>query len=105
MSIEQPETIDAIGIETGTGLVVLTLIDPFDWSSPETHLQMLQAKLNTYLRYEERGDLYLRYPDAKGRRVVFHLVARHAIPSEVSGFFDKVRSALRKATIEFRVSH
>ena len=95
---------DTIGVEQSTGHVVLTILDALEWSDPDEHLEMLQSKLNTYLRFEESGELYSTYPKAKGRSVVIHLITAHELPPEALQFLDKVRPALANTGIEFRTS-
>src|SRR6185436_346209 len=77
VAVEKPDVIDAVGIDKTTGDVVLTIADYLDWDSSETqHLEMLQQKLNAYLRFIESGELIESCPDAAGRRPVISLVAR-----------------------------
>jgi hypothetical protein len=75
MAIEKTDVVDAVGIEKATGNIVLTITDSLDWESAETeHIQMLQDKLNAYLRFIESGELLETYPDAVDRRAVICLV-------------------------------
>lgn len=76
MALQDTDTIDALGIETGTGLVVLTLADGWDWSNEGQHLLHLQAKLNTYFAFVESGQIWEKCGDAKGRQVVVDVVIR-----------------------------
>src|SRR4051812_32955537 len=78
MAIENPDLVDAVGIDKTTGEVVLTVADALDWNESESqHLQMLQEKLNRYLRFVESGELLGAYSDAKGRIPVISVVARY----------------------------
>ena len=51
MTVLQKSTVDWLGIEKGTGNVVLTVVDDLDWSDENGHLLALQEKLNTYLAF------------------------------------------------------
>ena len=104
MSVEQVDKIDFIGIDKVTGQATLTISDHLDWTDIRGHLRKLQEKLNTYLRFCESGELYQTYPEAKGRRIVFALVAKHAPNSEGRSFLAKARAALEKAGFVLEVS-
>ena len=56
---------------------MLTISDRLDCDDGE-HVFQLQEKLNTYLRFIESGELFERYPDAKGRTAQIAVVFKHA---------------------------
>jgi hypothetical protein len=103
MSIEKTDVVDAIGIEKGTGDVVLTIADSLDWESSETeHLQMLQEKLNAYLRFIESGELLESYPADAGRRPVISLVGRCEPSAAAFRFLAAARQSIEGAGFSFR---
>jgi hypothetical protein len=57
MSVLDPNSVDAAGIDKESGDVVLTISDHLEWDDANGHLLALQAKLNGYLRFVEGGDL------------------------------------------------
>jgi hypothetical protein len=57
MSLDQIDTVDAIGTERETGEVILTILDGRDWSDERGHLTALQSKLNSYFGFVESGQL------------------------------------------------
>lgn len=57
MAIDQPEIIDAAGVDRETGEVVLTIVDTWDWLEERNHLYALQAKLNAYFEFVETGQI------------------------------------------------
>jgi hypothetical protein len=67
MSLDQPNKVDAIGLEKGTDQTVLTIADSWDWTDEPKHLIALQAKLNSYLEFIESGQVWDEYPTAKGK--------------------------------------
>ncbi|MBI5723066.1 MAG: hypothetical protein HZA50_03830 [Planctomycetes bacterium] len=97
MSVEQVEIIDFIGINKDTGKVVLTISDHLDWADSHLHLQKLQDKLNSYLRFCESGELYKTYPDAKGRNVVLSIAAKYPFSPEGEAFFSKAKISIERA--------
>ena len=103
MAIEKADVVDAVGIERATGDVVLTIADSLDWDSSETeHLQMLQEKLNAYLRFIESGELHESYPDAAGRRPVISLVGRCEPSAAALRFLAATRQSIEAAGFGFR---
>jgi hypothetical protein len=103
MAIENSDVIDAVGIETATGDIVLTIADSLDWESAETeHLEMLQDKLNAYLRFIQSGELLETYPDAVGRRAVISLVGRCEPSATALRFLDATRQTIEAAGFGFR---
>lgn len=80
MALEKIDTIDAVGIESTTGYVVLTIADQWDWKDERQHLVALQAKLNAYFKYIETGQVLESYPQAVGRQLVIDVVGKFPIP-------------------------
>ena len=67
MALQNARVIDRVGIEADTGHVVLTVVDEMDWSDDQRHLLALQQKLNTYLSFVERGEVFRRIAWEGGR--------------------------------------
>lgn len=77
MALEDTNVIDFVHIDDA-GVMVLTLTDAWQWLEGEDeHLQLLEDKLNTYLRAIESGEAAREL----GRRtgLAFHPVARKRI--------------------------
>ena len=89
MSVEQTEVVDAIGVEKATGDVALVISDHLEWDPGKEHLLILQEKINTYLRFVESGEIFEAYPEARGRRVVLSLVAKHQPNGEALAFLKE----------------
>ena len=103
MAIEKKDVVDAVGVEKTTGDIVLTIADYLDWESSEArHLQMLQEKLNAYLRFIESGELLEFYPDAAGRRPVISLVGRCEPSAAALRFLAAARQSVEAAGFGFR---
>jgi len=67
MSIEQSNVIDFIGT-TPEEKVILTLTDHLSWNE-DIHLQLLQNKINSYLKFIESGQIYKDYPLASAQEI------------------------------------
>ncbi len=102
MAIDQPRVVDIIGVENATGDVVLTISDHADWNDSRQHQQMLQDKLNTYLSFIESGELYEKYPSAKGHRPRIDVVSKYKPDAEGYKFLSKAKSIVENAGYGFR---
>lgn len=89
MSIDQPNSLDAIGVDRESGAVVLTLMDAWDWSDALTHADALEAKLDAYFAFVESGEIFKSYPTAKNRRVVIDVVTRFPLPPLGKSIVDR----------------
>jgi len=69
LTVVQTSIVDWMGIEKSTGHVSLTVVDDLDWSDEQSHLLLLQEKLNTYLAFIESGEVFERLVEEVGRRV------------------------------------
>ena len=105
MPLENPNTVDAIGIEKDTGTAVLTIIDSWDWVDEKRHLLALQEKLNAYFNYIESGEIYESYPKAAGRKIVIDVIGRFPVPQSAMSFFEKANEACAELGIQVRRTH
>ena len=102
MSLDRPNTVDAIGIEKDTGIAILTIVDSWDWKHEERHLLALQEKLNTYFDFIESGEIYETYPDAAGRKVIIDVIGRFPVPKTGLNFLEKANEACTDLGIKVR---
>ena len=77
MALEDVNVIDAVGTDAATDVVVLTLIDAWDWTDERAHLAALQAKLNAYFEFVEGGQLDDSYPEARDRPRRLEIITKH----------------------------
>lgn len=85
MSIDNPEVVDAIGIERDSDFVVLNICDNLDWYYADEHMQALQDKINRYLGFVE-NELMDAYPLAMGRSIRIDLLCKYQ-PTECATQF------------------
>lgn len=106
MALHRPGVIDRLGVEADTGHVVLTIVDEMDWSDDQRHLLALQQKLNTYLSFVERGEVFRRLARAGGRilpettRVKVGIVAAHPFPAYAMAFLEYARHIFEGSGME-----
>jgi hypothetical protein len=103
MSVEDENTVDAIGLEIETGIVVLTIADHLDWSDQSSHEMMLQEKLNHYLSFIESEEILTAFPSARDRSVRIDVVLRIQPSAGGAEFLERVRQIVTGAGIGFRV--
>lgn len=97
MAVDNTKTIDLIGIDNKTGIVILTISDHLDWKETDTHLILLQDKINCYLRFIESGEIYETYPEAKNKNITIQIVKKHSLPIEGENFFTIVKKIVNEA--------
>jgi hypothetical protein len=90
MSVDQVSVIDIVSKDK-EGQIVLTISDHLDWNNTREHLFMLQEKINTYLGFIESGELYEKYPEAKGRQIRIDIKFHYQPTLEASAFLDKIK--------------
>lgn len=93
MSLDNPKIVDAIGTEKTTGDIILTITDSWDWADEGQHLLALQNKINAYLDFIESGEIFQKYPNAKGRKLVIDVVTRFPLPEIGVQFLEKANAA------------
>ena len=102
MSVKDPNSIDAMGIDENTNTLSLLIIDPYPWLIQEAdHLKTMQEKINNYVRYiESKG-----YADQYGERTFAHFhieVALKYTPTEDGlRFFEAGKRQLKQRGIRF----
>lgn len=96
MSVDNPKVVDAVGIETKSGSVVLTILDSLEWGTTD-HLRSLQEKLNTYFGFIESGELESEYAHAKGRTVRIDVVCRFQPDADAMELLKQARTVAETA--------
>jgi hypothetical protein len=106
MALHKTGVIDRLGVEAETGHVVLTVVDEMDWSDDQRHLLALQQKLNTYLSFVERGEVFRRLARSGGRvlprttPVKVGIVAVHPFPAYAMAFLEYARHIFESSGME-----
>jgi hypothetical protein len=105
--LDENKTIDWLGLDSRTGVIVLTLIDEHDWENQRQHVELLQSKLNTYIRAIESGEVYSLLKENLGETVeigrpaAIKVIARFEPPETAKPFIQYVADALKDAGIGF----
>ena len=105
MTVEDVDKIDFVTGERQTGDMILTISDHLDWDENEgEHLLVLQKKLNTYLEFIESGQLYVKIPEAVGRKIVIQVVGKFPLSEEARKFYRLAGGAIEKYGYSLRFS-
>lgn len=102
MSLDHTDSVDAIGVERGSGHVILTIADSWDWSDETNHLLALQKKLNAYFAFIESGEICTAYPKAAGEQLVIEVIFRYPVSAAVQQFLSKAAIVAAKLMVRVR---
>lgn len=100
MSVEDLNSIDAIGIDSNSGMVVLTISDHLEWDDNK-RLLMLQEKINTYLSFIESGEIYEAYKEAKNKPIGINVIFKHSPNEDGLHFLNAISNIVKSANINF----
>jgi hypothetical protein len=100
MAVDNPDVVDAIGIEQASGVVALTISDHLEWGDG-SHLVALQQKINQYLAFLENGQLLEEYPNAVGKPVRIDVVCKHQPDEGAERFLNQARDVIETAGLSF----
>ena len=97
MSIYDTNIIDFIAITGNKAALVVT--DHLDWTNNkqenEQHLFLLQAKLHKYLDAYDSGELFIKEPRAKDKKIVIEIVGKYCLNKQAVKFISKYRDYLK----------
>jgi hypothetical protein len=86
MTVENPGSVDGMGISESDGKVVLTISDHIDWLNEKNHFSLLEKKIGAYLGFIKSGQLLEELPNAKGHEVRIEIIYQHN-PSDMGSRF------------------
>ena len=97
MAIEKTKVIDAIGIDKITGEAKISIIDSLNWDDEKKHVLLLQEKINSYLRFVESGEVYIKFPEAKERKIIFDIIGKYPLSKLGEQFFSHAKNTIINA--------
>jgi hypothetical protein len=89
MSLDVTNEIDAVGIEKDTDVVVLSIVDSWNWEDEQRHLQALQDKINAYFEFVQSGEIYSVYPNAATKSIRIEVIGPYHPPAAAIAFLEK----------------
>ncbi|HRI72738.1 MAG TPA: hypothetical protein PK156_51230 [Polyangium sp.] len=105
MSIVEKNKIDIVAVNHDSSIVRLVITDHLLWDEFDTHAQMLQDKVNTYLDFIESGQIFRlqdpRVPEAAKIHIV--LALQHPPTNAASELFLRISEFLSGLGLTFVV--
>src|SRR5207249_6231489 len=106
MTIDQTDVVDFISRDPRTDEIYLAISDHLPWDEDaKMHMFLLQEKVNAYLRFIESGEIYERYPAAKGRPLVIDVIGKYRMTRDAEAFFKRVVDFLHSAGYKIQFQH
>src|SRR4051812_26356010 len=97
MAVDNPDVVDAIGIERASGVVALTISDHLEWGDDNQHLLALQEKINRYLAFIESGEVFESYPQSVGKPLRIDVVCKYPPSESGKQFLAAARKVIEQA--------
>lgn len=101
MAIDNPSSVDGLGISRADGKAVLTIADHLDWASVPDHLRMIERKLGNYLGFIRSGQIYEALAESRGRSVRIELIHQFPPDDEGKRFLEAAKLQLSEMGVEF----
>lgn len=106
MTVLESGVIDFVVPVNKQGVTELIIVDQMPWAIEQSeHLVALQDKLNSYFAYVDEGQLFEDFPNARGRAIIFKIMALYSPNTNGENLLAHVRQALEEigATLEFEL--
>ncbi|MFZ3229716.1 MAG: DUF6572 domain-containing protein [Pseudobdellovibrio sp.] len=103
--LEDITKIDAISIDKETNEVVLNIFDHLDWTDEKKHIQLLQEKINNYIKFIQSKEIEQVCPEAMGKKVKFFIQAKFSPNSAAMKWLAVTTDLLAKSEISFDHSY
>ena len=100
MTVEQTDIVDFIG-EDAAGNIVLIISDDLEWDAENQHLNLLQEKLKSYLRFLGTGEVYQAYENSEGKNFLIVITCKHPPNENGEDFLSKVSEIINEAGYGF----
>jgi len=101
MGIDNPEAVDALGIDPDTGDALLVITDDLDWSDPVAHLNALQAKIGAYLGFIQTGQFEASLPESAGRKRRIAVIQQFEPSIQMVPILDQLGEQLEAFDVDF----
>lgn len=104
MTIENPNTVDGLGISKLDGKVVMTISDHLDWNDLQAHIKILASKLEAYIAFSSSGDLEQTIIDARNREKRIELIHEYPPTPKAVEYLTSISDQLDSIGMEFTYS-
>ncbi len=100
MSLDTPNTVDALSDDKDGAAVSLAIIDGWDWSDEAKHLLALQTKLNAYFDFVQSGQIFGVRPGARGKKLRIDLLTKYPLSGRAERFLQIASNTAQQLDIE-----
>lgn len=103
MSVLDIDKIDGLGIDSNDNTLVFLISDHLPWESAEyEHLQLLQQKINSYIRFIQSGEYKKHYPEKNFEKFRIEVGFKHFYTDNVITFFALANSRIKSLNIDLK---
>ncbi len=99
--IRYPEVIDLVTDDPVGEEVLLVVVEERPWSGDRSELELLQQKLNNYLRFALDGAMQEQFPEFVHLRPRIRLYSRYPLDVEVAEFVKRAEPVLLAEGVAF----
>lgn len=101
MAVENPKTVDAMGMIAEEKIVQLLIDDEQTWEDESAHLRMLEEKINGYLSFWRSGQILEKYPEADDYKVVIKIRFKYKLSEYAKKVVEDLEKTFEKLGIGF----
>lgn len=103
MSIQHPDRVDFISLKDSH--VYLTISDHLNWNNVNDHILLLQSKVNAYLNFCQSGEIYEKFPQYEGKKILIQLNGKYSLPEAGRIFLEQTNEVLNLLEIKLLFDH
>ncbi len=101
MTIGNPNSVDALGIDPDSGHALLVITDDQDWHDPVAHINLLQQKIGAYLGFLNTGQFENALPESVGRTRRIAVIQQFEPPADMIPVLDLIETQLEAFDVQF----
>lgn len=95
MSVMSKNKVDATAITSDHKILILTIEDNLDWKDEDSHLRVLQEKIDAYVGFIDTKQYETRYPNMDFEEIVIEIrFKKNPIPGRCIKFLTAVNKQL-----------
>jgi len=102
MSITETSKVDIVTVDDNDAVLIIT--DHLEWDgySDDEHMYLLQEKINAYLRFYESGEIYDKFQNAKGKKVVIKIASKYTLNDTGNWFLNQIKPVIESAGLSLQ---
>lgn len=101
MAVDDPNNLDALGLDPDTGHALLVITDHLDWTDIVAHMNALQAKIAAYIGFIQSGEIDVHLPEGKDRPRRIGIIQQFEPPETAIELLEGLAMQLAAFNIDF----